>query len=353
MSSTPADEHAMSIPATMRAHVLHRPKQLVLEEWPVPQPGPDEVLIRVHAVGLCGSDVHFHDHGRIGDLEVSEPLVLGHEACGTIVGAGNQVRDAEGLVGRRVAIEPQRPCRYCWHCRTGQYNLCPTMQFLSAPPVHGCFAEYVTVPADLAHPVPEVLSDDAVTLLEPLSVGIAAVRKAGVVPASRVLVAGAGPIGVLCAAAAKGFGAAEVVVTDPMAPRRDLALGFGATRVADPSTQEQPAGAFDAFIDASGAPGVLDAGLRALRAGGRAVLVGMAAQEVMLDVFLVQSRELRIEGLFRYTDTWPAAITLAADLDLDRLVSARYPLEDLGEAVRRNDDADVMKVLIEVATGPA
>src|SRR5699024_9697652 len=157
-------------------------------------------------------------------------------------------------------------------------------------------------------------------------------RKAGVGPGSRVLVAGAGPIGVLCAAAAKGFGAAEVLVTDPMAPRRDLALEFGATEVADPFARGQVDAVFDAFIDASGAPGGLEVGLPALRSGGHAVLVGMAAQEVTLDVFLVQSRELVIEGLFRYTDTWPAAITLAADLDLDRLVSARYPLEEVGAA---------------------
>ncbi|MGC0252513.1 NAD(P)-dependent alcohol dehydrogenase [Pseudactinotalea sp. Z1748] len=342
-----------TVPRTMRAAVLHRVRELHLEEWPVPGPGPHEVLIRVHTVGLCGSDVHFYEHGRVGDLEVLEPLVLGHEAAGTIVAAGEQVGGPDSLIGRRVAIEPQRPCRYCWHCRTGQYNLCPQMQFLSAPPVHGCFAEYVTVPADLAHPVPEQYSDDAVALLEPLSVGIAAARKAAVVPGSRVLVAGAGPIGVLCAAAARGFGATDVVVADPVQPRREIAQDMGATEVFDPLTQTAPDGAFDAFIDASGAPGVLAAGLRALRGGGRAVLVGMAAEEVALNVFLVQSRELKIEGLFRYTDTWPAAIALAADLDLDRLVSARFPLESLGEAIHRNGEAEVMKVLVDVAPDPS
>jgi L-iditol 2-dehydrogenase len=339
MPSTP-------LPTTMRAAFLDAPRRIEIRETPTPRPAPHEVLVRTTSVGLCGSDVHFWEHGRVGDLIVEAPLILGHEVAGVIAAVGEGVDPAR--VGERVAVDPQRPCRRCGYCLSGRYNLCRDVEFPSAPPVHGAFAEYIAAPADFAFPIPDAMSDDEAALLEPLSVGIAAVRKAGVVPGSRVLVTGAGPIGVLTAAAAAAFGATEVVVSDPLATRRAVALSHGATAVIDPTAEPLPEEHFEAFVDASGSPRAIDAGIRALRAGGTAVMVGMGSDRIDLDLFRVQSRELRIEGLFRYVDTWPTAISLVSTgkVEVASLVSGAVGLEELGGAMRRNGDPDVMKLVV-------
>lgn len=334
------------VPATMRAVFLDGPQHLGLRETRTPLPGPFEVLVRTASVGLCGSDVHFWEHGRVGDLVVEEPLILGHEVAGVIAAVGKGVDPSR--IGTRVAVDPQRPCRRCAFCLGGQYNLCRDVEFPSAPPVHGAFAEYMVAPADFAFPIPAEITDDEAALLEPLGVGIAAVRKAAVSAGASVLVAGAGPIGVLTAAAASAFGATTVVVIDPLPTRRDAALAHGATAALDPRVEQPDEEAFDAFIDASGVQAAIDGGLRALRPGGTAVMVGMASERINLDLFLLQSRELHLEGLFRYTNTWPTAIDLVATgrVRLDSLVSAATELEHLDEAMRRNGDADVMKIVV-------
>ncbi|WP_258546595.1 alcohol dehydrogenase catalytic domain-containing protein, partial [Microbacterium sp. H6] len=220
------------LPTTMRASVLVRAGELTIETRPVPAPAPDQVIVRVNAVGICGSDVHYFHEGRIGDFVVEEPLVLGHEAGGTIVAVGADIDDSR--LGERVSIEPQRPCRVCEFCRSGRYNLCPQIEFYATPPIDGAFAEYVAIQGDFAYAVPDSVSDDAAALMEPLSVAIAAVQKAGVRPGSRVLITGAGPIGIVTAQTARAFGATEIVISDPMAERREVALRFGATEAVDP-----------------------------------------------------------------------------------------------------------------------
>lgn len=190
---------------TMRASVMTGVGTLVIEDRPVPTPGPHEVLVEVAAVGVCGSDVHYYRHGRIGDFVVEEPMILGHELSGRIAAVGEGVDPAR--VGQRVAVEPQHACRRCKQCKAGRYNLCPEMKFYATPPVDGAFCRYVTIDDDMAHPVPDSMSDDAAALLEPLSVAITTMRKAGIVPGSSILIAGAGPIGVICAQTARAFGA--------------------------------------------------------------------------------------------------------------------------------------------------
>src|SRR5439155_13976753 len=181
----------------MRAAVLTEPGRIEMEERPVPTPGPGEVLIRVSSVGVCGSDTHYYRHGRVGSFVVGAPLVLGHEAAGTIVGVGERIDGSR--IGERASIEPQRPDPDSEETRRGHYNLCPHMRFFGTPPVDGAFCDYVTIGAGYAHRVPNSVSDDAAALCEPLSVGIAAVRKAGIDGGSRVLIAGAGPIGIVLA----------------------------------------------------------------------------------------------------------------------------------------------------------
>ncbi|MCY7419283.1 MAG: alcohol dehydrogenase catalytic domain-containing protein, partial [Chloroflexi bacterium] len=182
---------------TNRAAVLVDLRTVVLEDRPEPEMGPRDVVVAVRSVGVCGSDVHYYREGRIGDFVVEAPLILGHEAAGVVVAAGELVTRLN--VGQRVTIEPGVPDGTCVQCQAGRYNLCPEVRFLATPPVDGAFIERISVPEAFAHPVPDLLSDDAAALIEPLSVAVAACRVAAVGLGSSVLVTGACPIGVLVA----------------------------------------------------------------------------------------------------------------------------------------------------------
>ncbi|MGE3289326.1 MAG: NAD(P)-dependent alcohol dehydrogenase [Pseudonocardia sp.] len=335
----------------MRAAVLTAPGEIGIVERDAPVPGPGEVLVRIGSVGVCGSDTHYFDHGRIGRFVVEQPLVLGHEAGGVVEAVGPGV--APSRVGERVSIEPGIPDGTCRWCRTGRYNLCPAMRFLATPPVDGAFAELLAVPDGFAHAVPDTVSDDAAALLEPLSVGLWACRKGEVGAGSRVLVTGAGPIGLVAVQCALAAGAAEVVVSEPDPARREVAAGFGATGVT-PSDLDGPDGVEpDVLLECSGHPAAAVAGLRALVRGGRAVLVGMGADELALPLPVVQERELEITGTFRYANTWPTAIALVANgrIDLDRLVTGTYPLERAADAlVAGRRDPTTIKAVVRPQT---
>lgn len=312
-------------------------------------PGPAQVLVCVHSVGVCGSDTHYYEHGRIGRYVVERPLVLGHEASGEVVEVGQGVPEAR--IGQRVSIEPGTPDLTCTYCLSGRYNLCPDMQFFATPPVDGAFAEYVLVHEAFAHVVPDTMTDDAAALLEPLSVGVWASRKARVTAGSRVLVTGAGPIGLVVVQSALAFGATEVVVSDVNPARLATATELGATGVVDARVQAPTEVGFrpDVLVECSGnARAALD-GLTALGRSGRAVLVGMGSDELQLPVPLVQERELEVTGTFRYANTWPTAMALVTSgrVNLDRLVTGTYPLAQADEALTAGRrDADVVKVVV-------
>jgi L-iditol 2-dehydrogenase len=322
---------------------------VVIEERSVPRPGPAEVVVRVRSVGVCGSDTHYYDHGRIGSFVVEEPLVLGHEASGEVTELGSDVTRLS--IGQRVSVEPGVPDLTCEQCLAGRYNLCPDMRFFATPPIDGAFAEYVVVHEAFAHPVPEIISDDAAALLEPLSVGIWACKKARVSAGDRVLITGAGPIGLVSVQAALAFGATEVIVSDVNPARLALAKDLGATEVVDArettlSDLPRPPGV---LLECSGhAPAISDA-IRALDRAGRAVLVGMGGDEVPLPVSVVQERELQLTGTFRYAGTWPTAIALVAAgrIDLDRLVTGTYRLDQAEDALTagRRDERTVKVVI--------
>ncbi|MGB3482101.1 MAG: NAD(P)-dependent alcohol dehydrogenase [Mycobacterium sp.] len=341
----------MSTAETMRASVMTGVGSLVIEERPVPSPGPNQVLVEVAAVGVCGSDVHYYRHGRIGDFIVEDPMILGHELSGKIAAVGDGVDP--GRVGQRVAVEPQHPCRRCKQCKAGRYNLCPEMKFYATPPIDGAFCKYVTIDDDMAYPVPDSMSDDAAALLEPLSVAVAAMRKAGIVPGSSILIAGAGPIGVICAQAARAFGASRIVVSDLLQARRDRVLQLGATEVIDPSVDDVTAldPKVDAFVDASGAAPAVVSGIKAVGPAGKVVLVGMGAEDVTLPVGYIQNWEITVTGVFRYTDTWPAAIHLVESgaVDLDALVTGRYDLEHVADALDSDTDPSSLKSIVNPA----
>jgi L-iditol 2-dehydrogenase len=332
----------------MRASVLHGVRELTVEEVPTPAYAEDEVLVEVAAVGVCGSDTHYFRHGRIGDFVVTSPLILGHELSGRIVAVGSDVPGSR--IGQRVAIEPQKPCRRCRECRAGHYNLCPNMEFYATPPIDGAFARYCVIRSEYAHPVPDSVSDEAAALLEPLSVAITTMRKAGVTPGSSILISGAGPIGIICAQTARAFGAAEIIVSDLVAERRDRALQYGATRMLDPRETDVATAGLDvhAFVDASGAPAAVSSGIKAVRPAGTAVLVGLGSPEMTLPVEHIQNYEITVTGIFRYTDTWPAGIHLVASgqVDLDSLVTGRFDLDHAADALEADQDPASLKAVV-------
>jgi L-iditol 2-dehydrogenase len=335
---------------SMRAAVLEGVGKVSVQDRPVPDPGPGEVLVQVTAVGTCGSDVHYYEHGRIGDFVVDAPLVLGHEPAGRIVAAGPGAD--RHAIGQRVSIEPGVPDFTCPECRAGRYNLCPRMRFFGTPPFDGAFCEYVTVHEQFVYPVPESMSDDAAALIEPLSVGVWACRKARVGPGSRVLVTGAGPIGLVCLQAALAFGSTDVTVTDINPARLQLAAELGATATLNTSeTPLQDAGVEpDVLLECSGHPSATHDAIHAVTRAGRIVLVGMGGDEITIPLAHLQTRELELTGTFRYANTWPDAIALAAAgrVNLDALVTGHYGLSDVEQALTSTTrDPHSVKVVVQ------
>lgn len=332
----------------MRASVLLAAQSLTMEERPVPRLDPDQVLVEVTSVGVCGSDVHFWHEGRLGDWVVDEPLVLGHESGGRIVAVGAAVDGSR--VGERVSIEPQRPSPTSRETMSGRYNLDPAMRFYATPGVDGAFAQYVAIQSQFAWSIPDSVSDDAAALMEPLSVAVATAQKGSFTVGSRVLITGAGPIGILVAQVALAYGASEVIVSDVSEGRRSAALEFGATRVIDPVAEDIAALELnvDTFVDASGAAVAVRSGISAVRPGGTVVLVGMGASEIALPVTVIQNRELLVTGIFRYANTWPTAIELvrSGKVDLDSMVTGHFGLDDVDAALRSTTQPGTLKSVV-------
>jgi L-iditol 2-dehydrogenase len=329
-----------------RAAVLYAPGDLRVEERAMPEPGPRDVLVEIAAVGVCGSDMHYYEHGRIGSFVVREPLVLGHESAGRVTALGSEV--TKHAVGDRVTLEPGVPCGRCRECRAGRYNLCRDVRFFATPPIDGAFANYVTIHEDFAFALPDSVSDEAGALMEPLSVAIWACRKASVSPGDRVLVTGAGPIGLLAQQCALAFGATEVTITDVSDARLALARRTGATRALKAGEE---VGEVDALIECSGHPAALAAGVAAVRPAGTAVIVGMGPEEdATVPLSLLQSREIWLTGTFRYANTYPTAIALVASgrVDLEAIITGRYELDDAEAALNagREDPANVKAIVV-------
>ncbi len=341
-------------PQKNRAAVLHGIRDVRLEDRAVPEPGPREVLVEVRSVGVCGSDIHYYEQGRIGDMVVRAPMVLGHEASGVVVGLGAGATRHE--VGQRVALEPGVPCLHCRECRTGHYNLCRDVRFFATPPIDGAFATYVTTHEDFAFAVPDGLSDAAAALVEPLSVGIWASRRGGVGLGDTVLVTGAGAIGLLAAASARAAGASNVIVTDVNPHRLAQAVKFGATATHDSreGTLDDAGIEADVLLECSGHPDAVRGGIATLRPAGRAVLIGMGADELPLRLDLLQRRELTVTGTFRYANTYPAAIALAASgqINMDALVTGRFELDEVEAALTASEtDPTTVKSVVVVSEG--
>ena len=334
---------------SVRAAVLHGIGDLRIENVTTPTPGPGEVLISVTAVGVCGSDTHYFTHGSIGRFVLDGPMVIGHEAAGVIAGHGPGVDGPP--IGTRVAIEPGQSCGHCRYCRSGDYNLCPDMRFMATPPYDGAIAEQIVWPASLVFPLPDSMSDEQGALLEPLSVGLSAATRAGIRPGDRVLISGAGPVGLLTAEVAKAFGAGLVQLTDISDTRLALARDHGfQTRDVAADPLPDSATDFDVLIECSAAPGALSAGMWQLAPGGRAAMVGVPnSAEVQTPLPALHDRQISVTTIFRYANTWPLAMSLvdSGRVDLSGLITDRFPLAETEAALmagRRS--ADTVKAVV-------
>jgi len=331
----------------MRASYLVEPGEVALRNTDVPALDSDQVLVQVAAVGVCGSDVHFYQHGKLGPFVVDQPLILGHELSGVIAAVGSDVDPSR--IGQRVAVEPQRPCGKCAQCNSGRYNLCPEMIFFATPPVDGAFCEYVAIQSKFAYEIPDSISFNAAALIEPLSVAIWALQRAEIKAGSTVLIAGAGPIGVIVAQAAKAMGATEIIITDISEDRLAFALKNGATRAINVANDNLDGVQVEIFVDASGSAPAVYAGIKAVGPAGYAILVGMGNDDVLLPVSHIQNNEIWVSGVFRYINTWPLGIQMVASgqIDLDVVVTATFGLSEVDAALNNGKLPNQLKAIVD------
>jgi L-idonate 5-dehydrogenase len=330
----------------MLSCVIHSAHDLRVEEREIPQPKAGEVLVRLGAGGICGSDLHYYHDGGVGDFRLREPLILGHEIAGEVVTTGPEVTSV--AVGDRVAVNPARYCGVCHYCRAGRPNLCPEVRFFGSasrfPHVPGGFAEFFCAAETQCIPLTTSISFPVIACAEPLSVALHAVNQAGKLTGKRVLVTGAGPIGLLVAMAARYAGALEVVVTDRVQEPLDLALQIGVDHVLNVSERESAltnlaVGGFDVALEASGASAALLNCFEAVRPGGRIVQVGMLA-EAVLPLGRLVSREIEFVGTFRFHEEFGQAVELLerGRIRVEAIITNRVPLGRASEAFEMASD---------------
>ncbi|KAK8537102.1 hypothetical protein V6N12_043278 [Hibiscus sabdariffa] len=309
---------------------------LKIQPFKLPPLGPHDVKVRMKAVGICGSDVHFLKTLRLADFVVKEPMVIGHECAGIIEEVGSEVKNL--VPGDRVALEPGISCWRCNLCKEGRYNLCDEMKFFATPPVHGSLARQVVHPAYLCFKLPDNLSLEEGAMCEPLSVAVHACRRADIGPETNVLIMGAGPIGLVTILAARAFGAPRIVIVDVDEHRLSVAKDLGADGVVKVSTNMQDipeevekickvmGAAVHVSFDCAGFNKTMSTALTATRAGGRVCLVGLGHNEMTVPLTPAAAREVDIIGIFRYKNTWPLCIELlrSGKIDVKPLITHRF-----------------------------
>ncbi len=328
----------------MRALVLEKERSLTLRDIDLPMKlGPKDVKIAVDTVGICGSDVHYYTHGRIGSFIVKSPMVLGHEAAGTIVEVGAEVKRLK--VGDRVCMEPGVPDMASRASRMGLYNVDPNVTFWATPPVHGCLTAHVIHPAAFTYKLPDTVSFAEGALVEPFAIGMQAAAKAKITPGDVAVVVGSGTIGIMTALAALAGGCARVIVADLVPEKLEIVGRYPGVTTINSKTQNladevakltDDWGA-DIVFEASGSAKAFVGLFDLVRPGGAVVLIGMPVDPVPFDVVAAQVKEARIETIFRYANVHPRAIELIASgkVDLKPLISGTFPFEDSIAAVER------------------
>ena len=321
----------------VKALVLEKKGELTIRNIDLPlSVGDDDVKIAIHTVGICGSDVHYYEHGAIGPFVVKEPMVLGHEASGIVTEVGKNVKHL--FVGSRVSMEPGIPNFNSKAYKLGIYNTDPHVRFWATPPIHGCLTPEVVHPANFTFQLPDNVSFAAGAMVEPLAVGMQATAKAKVCPGDVALVIGAGPIGIMTALTALAGGCAKVYISDIVAEKLTIAgqydgvIPIDATQrdVADVIKQETSGWGADVVLECAGANPAITTALSAVSPGGVIVFVGMPTEHVHFDMVLAQSKEIRMETVFRYANMYDRTIELLASgkIDLTPLITETFNFDD-------------------------
>ncbi len=338
--------------------VLERQHELALRPIEVPSAlGSQDVRIGIHTVGICGSDIHYYTHGHIGPFVVREPMVLGHEASGTVTEVGSDVHHLK--VGDRVCMEPGIPDPVSRASRLGLYNVDPAVRFWATPPVHGCLTGSVVHPAGFTYKLPDHVSFAEGAMVEPFAVGVQAAVKGAIRPGDTCLVTGCGTIGLMVALAALGSGAGRVVISDVVDPKLELARRYeglipvNSARESLRDRIEEICGAgwgADVVLEASGSPRVYDDLLACVRPGGTVVLVGMPLEKVAFDVVAAQAKEIRIETVFRYANVFDRAIEMIASgrVDLRPLIAETFPFDQSIQAFERAATARPTDIKLQI-----
>ncbi|MER9999132.1 NAD(P)-dependent alcohol dehydrogenase [Mesorhizobium sp. M0051] len=321
----------------VRALVLERQHELKLRDIDLPQTvGQGQVRIKIHTVGVCGSDVHYYTHGRIGPFVVEAPMVLGHEAAGTIVEIGEGVEHLE--IGDRVCMEPGIPDPNSRASRLGLYNIDPAVRFWATPPVHGVLTAHVVHPANYTFKIPDSISFGEGAMVEPFAVGMQAATKAKISPGDTAVVLGAGPIGTMVAIAALAGGCSRAIIADFAQPKLEIAAGYQGVIPANLREKDlmrevkhlTNGWGADVVFECSGSPKAWETLLDLPRPGGAVVVVGLPVAPVPFDIATASTKEVRIETVFRYAHQYERAIALMASgrVDLKPLISATFAFED-------------------------
>lgn len=335
-------------------------RKMEIRDIPVPQIGTKEVLVRLEYVGICGSDVHYLEYGKIGDFVVEGDFILGHECAGIIEKVGE---DVTGLtVGDRVALEPGCTCGKCEFCKTGRYNLCEDVEFLATPPYNGCLEQYITFPADMCFKLPDSVSTEEGALVEPLSVGIHAARQGGVTLGSSVTILGAGCIGLVTLLASKAFGASDITVVDVLQKRLNFAKELGATHVInalncdtiDEIKKITDQRGTDIVFETAGSVKTISQTSAIVKRGGTIVLVGMCPQDIIpYDFSKIMAKEATIKSVFRYRNIYPQAIAAIAEgsIPVKKIVTHKFDFSQTEEAFNFVIDhkEEVVKAVIQIS----
>jgi L-idonate 5-dehydrogenase len=345
----------------MQAAVLYGPRDIRVEPLRNPELLPGMVLLKSRFVGICGSDQHYYEHGYCASFVPDRPFVLGHEVMAVVEAVADDVDTIR--VGQRVAVNPARACGFCEYCKAGRINLCTRTIMLGSasttPPTNGGLAEYIVVRADQCHVLPDSVDNGLGAMIEPFAVALHAVKRAGSVSGRRVLVTGAGAIGLLAAMTARAFGAAPVTISDLVPERRAKAEELGIDAVLDPSASDfaQRARAlsgdgFDFVFEASGAPPALRSAFDLVRPGGTIVQIGtLGTADIPLPANKLMNKEIHLIGSMRYGNVFDEAIRLVAAgrVNLRPLINAVYPLAEAVKAFEfAADKARSFKVQIQI-----
>jgi L-idonate 5-dehydrogenase len=342
----------------VEALVIHSSGDLRVETYPTPEVASTQVRVRIRTGGICGSDLHYYQHGGFGAIRLQQPMVLGHEVAGVIEEVAADVKHL--APGDRIAVNPSHPCGQCRFCQMGLQNHCLDMRYFGSamrmPHVQGAFRQEIVVGASQAFKLADSVTDAEGAMAEPLAVALHAVNRAGPLLGRKVLVTGCGPIGAMVVIAARRAGATTIVATDVMDQPLRKALKIGADAVINvansPETLAQYAvdkGQFDVLFEASGNERALRSAFDVVRPRGVVVQLGLSGTELTLPFNMVVAKEFDIRGAFRFHEEFGVAVDLINKglVDLKPLVSATLPYRDAGKAFAlAADRSQSMKVIL-------